>query len=93
MKRGVDVAVIVWVEVVDGKGVYRIWYRGVEVAEAVEVFEPVMVVVAVIVTEEVFDPVGVEVVVGGAAVGLTEAISLPTVRSTPQTWGSDRVAE
>ena len=62
-------------------------------AEAVEVFDPVIVVVAVIVAEEVFDPVGVEVVVGGAAVGLTEAASLPTVRSTPHTWGSDSVAE
>jgi hypothetical protein len=78
---------------VDGKGVYRIWYRGVEVAEAEEVLEPVMVVVAVIVTEEVLDPVGVEVTVGGSAVGLTEAISLPTVRSTPHTWGRDSVAE
>jgi len=60
---------------------------------AVEVLEPVIVVEAVIVTEEVFEPVGVDVDVGGAAVGLTEAISLPTVMSTPQTWGSDRVAE
>jgi len=65
----------------------------VEVAEADEVFEPVVVVVAVMVAEDVLEPVGVEVVVGGAAVGLTEAISLPTVRSTPQTWGRDSVAE
>ena len=64
-----------------------------EVAEAEEVLEPVIVVVAVIVAEEVLEPVGVEVEVGGSAVGLTEAISLPTVISTPQTWGSDRVAE
>jgi hypothetical protein len=93
MKRGVEVAEIVWVEVVDGKGVYRIWARGGEVADAEDVFAPVIVVVAVMVTEDVFEPVGVEVVVGGAAVGLTEAASLPTVRSTPQTWGNDRVAE
>jgi hypothetical protein len=65
----------------------------VEVAEDEEVLEPVMVVEAVIVTEEVLEPVGVDVAVGGAAVGLTEAISLPTVMSTPQTWGSDNVAE
>ena len=70
---------------VDGKGVYRIWYSGVDVAEAEEVFEPVIVVVAVMVTEEVFEPVGVEVTVGGGAVGLTEAASLPTVSSTPHT--------
>ena len=31
--------------------------------------------------------------VGGSAEGLTEAASLPTVRSTPQTCGSDSVAE
>jgi len=37
--------------------------------------------------------VGVEVVVGGATVGLTEAASWPTARFTPQTWGSVRVAE
>jgi (2Fe-2S) ferredoxin len=59
--------------VVDGKGVYKIWYKGVEVAEAEEVL--------------------VDVAVGGSAVGLTEAISLPTVMSTPQTSGNDSVAE
>jgi hypothetical protein len=51
----------------------------VPVAEGEDVFELVIVVV--------------EVAVGGAAVGLTEAISLPTVMSTPQTWGKERVAE
>ena len=85
MKRGVALAVSVWVLVVDGKDVYKIWYKGVEVAEAVEVLEPVIVPEAVIVVEEVLEPVGVEVEVGGSAVGLTDAISLPTVMSTPQT--------
>jgi len=59
---------------------------------------PVAVVVpeAVIVTDAVWVAVSVWVAVwvgGGRAEGLTEAASLPTVISTPQTSGSDRVAE
>jgi hypothetical protein len=59
----------------------------VGVAVRVVVVEVVMVEVAVKV------PVVVGEDVGGRAVGETEATSLPTVRSTPHTWGSDRVAE
>jgi len=59
---------------------------------------PVAVVVpeAVIVTDAVWVAVSVWVAVwvgGGSADGLTEAASFPTVISTPQTSGSDRVAE
>ncbi len=55
------------------------------VPDSVEVPVWVLVVVDVM--------VGVDVAVGGGAEGLTDAASLPTVMSTPQTWGSDRVAE
>jgi hypothetical protein len=48
---------------------------------------------AVIVGVAVREVVVVEETVGGSAVGLTEAISFPTVKSTPQTWGNERVAE
>jgi len=77
--RGVPVAVNVIVEVVDGKAVTI--NRGVEVAVSVEL----VVGVAVRVVVEVAVKVVVDVVEGGIAVGDTEAISLPTVRSTPQT--------
>ena len=70
-------------EVVDGKAVTI--KRGVAVAVFVELVVAVKVFVGV--------AVSVEVVEGGTAVGLTEATSLPTVKSTPQTWGRDRVAE
>jgi hypothetical protein len=50
---------------------------------------PVPVAVPVPVTLEVT----VGVVVGGNAVGLTEAASCPTTILTPQTSGSERVAE
>jgi len=103
MKRGVEVAVRVMVVEVVGQAV--IWNRGVpvvvveEVGVAVSVMEAVgvpvavrvVVVDAVIVGVEV--AVSVVVVVGGGAVGETEEASLPTVKSTPHTWGSDRVAE
>jgi hypothetical protein len=81
------------VEVVDGKAVTR--NRGVEVAVSVELVDGVAVKVVVVVAVEVVVGVAVrvEVVVGGSAVGDTEATSLPTVKSTPQTWGRDRVAE
>jgi hypothetical protein len=69
----------------------------VGVAVRVVVVEVVMVEVAVKVPVVVGVAVKVGVVVGedvgGRAVGETEATSLPTVRSTPHTWGSDRVAE
>jgi len=103
MKRGVEVAVRVEVAVVVGQAV--IWNRGVEVAVRVVVgvavkvvvVEVVMVGVAVkvpvVVGVAVKVPVVVGVAVGGGAVGETEEASLPTVRSTPHTWGSDRVAE
>jgi hypothetical protein len=83
IKREVAVAVNVCVEVVVGKAV--IWNSGVLVAVAV--LDAVMVDVAV----RVNVVVGVEV--GGAAVGETEATSLPTVKSTPQTCGRVSVAE
>jgi hypothetical protein len=83
----VPVAVNVIVEVVDGKAV--IIKRAVAVAVSVELVVGVAVRVVVEVAVNVF----VELAVGGGAVGLTEAISLPTVRSTPQTWGRVRVAE
>jgi hypothetical protein len=59
----------------------------VEVALPVAVRVSVVVGVldAVIVGVAVREVVVVEETVGGSAVGLTEAISLPTVRSTPQT--------
>ena len=87
MKRGVLVAVNVRVVVVVGKAVTT--KRGVLVAvpEDVTVAVPVIVPVAV----DVIEVVGLAV--GGRAVGLTEAASLPTVKSTPQTSGRERVAE
>ena len=97
MKRGVPVAVNVEVAVEVGKAVMT--KRGVlvEVADRVSVVvavpEAVMVALAVCVAVSVCVPVCVEVGVGGRAEGLTEAASLPTVISTPQTSGSDRVAE
>jgi len=48
---------------------------------------------AVIVGVAVREVVVVEETVGGSAVGLTDATSFPTVKSTPQTWGNERVAE
>ena len=83
IKSDVAVAVSVCVEVEVGKAV--IWYRGVEVALAV--VDAVIVDVAV----RVNVVVGVEV--GGSAVGETDATSLPTVKSTPQTCGRVSVAE
>ena len=62
-------------------------------AVCVGVAVPVSVVVPVFVPVVVAVTVGVDVVVGGRAEGLTEAASLPTVMSTPQTWGKYRVAE
>ena len=97
MKSGVLVAVSVDVE--EGVGHLVITKRGVDVTLAVpvsvEVCEPVAVTVpeAVTVAVAVTEAVTVDVEVGGRADGETEAASLPTVRSTPQTWGSDRVAE
>jgi len=97
MKRGVLVAVSVEVE--EGVGHAVITKRGVDVTLAVpvsvEVCEPVEVMVpdAVTVAVAVTDAVTVAVDVGGSADGETEAASAPTVRSTPQTWGSDKVAE
>ena len=107
MKSGVLVAVNVLVVEVVGHAV--ISKRGVEVAlavpvsvevcEDVDVADPVdvaeLVDVLDIVTVEVAvtEAVTVDVEVGGRADGETEAASAPTVRSTPQTWGSDRVAE
>jgi hypothetical protein len=61
----------------------------VDVAEAVDV----SVAVAVSVAVSVAVAVTVIEAVGGRAEGLTEAASLPTVKSTPQTSGRDRVAE
>jgi hypothetical protein len=87
MKSGVLVAVSV--VVVDGVGHAVITKRGVDVILAVSVTVPDAVTVAVAVT----DAVTVEVELGGRAEGDTEAASAPTVRSTPQTSGSDRVAE
>jgi len=63
------------------------------VAVWVAVDVPVSVWVAVCVVVAVWVTVCVEVGVGGRAEGLTEAASLPTVISTPQTCGRDRVAE
>ncbi len=63
----------------------------VEVAVGVDV--RVVVVDAVMVGVPVAVNVVVDDAVGGGAVGDTEAASLPTVISTPQTWGSDSVAE
>ena len=97
MKRGVLVAVSVEVAVDVGKAVTT--KRGVLVAEAdmvsvvVAVPEAVMVAVAVCVAVSVWVAVWVLVGVGGRAEGLTEAASFPTVISTPQTSGRDRVAE
>jgi hypothetical protein len=67
----------------------------VEVAVCVLVGVAVRVAVdeAVTVDVAVKVPVVVGEDVGGRAVGETEEASLPTVRSTPHTWGSDRVAE
>jgi hypothetical protein len=99
----VPVAVNVIVDVVEGKAVTI--KRGVEDAVSVElvvgvavrvfvgVAVRVVVEVAVRVVVEVAVNVFVELAVGGGAVGLTEAISFPTVKSTPHTWGRDRVAE
>jgi len=103
IKSDVAGAVSVWVEVVVGKAV--IWNRGVEVAVpvgvavSVSVVVPVGVAVSVVVVDVVMVGVAVRVnvvvgvEVGGSAVGETEATSLPTVRSTPQTCGRDSVAE
>ena len=55
--------------------------------------EAVIVALAVWVAVSVWVAVWVLVGVGGSAEGLTEAASLPTVISTPQTSGKDRVAE
>ena len=87
MKSGVLVAVSVEVE--EGVGHAVITKRGVDVTLAVSVTVLEAVTVAVAVT----DAVTVAVDVGGSADGETEAASAPTVRSTPQTWGSDKVAE
>ena len=96
-------AVKVVVAVVVGQAV--IWKRGVEVAVRVVVEVAVRVVVVEVVTVGVAVKVPVVVGVavkvrvvvgedvGGRAVGETEEASLPTVRSTPHTWGIDRVAE
>jgi hypothetical protein len=73
--------------------------RGVLVAVKVVVVDAVIVAVAVSVA--VIVPVAVAVSVGvwvgeevgGSAVGLTEAASAPTARSTPQTSGRESVAE
>jgi hypothetical protein len=65
----------------------------VKVEVAVGVAVRVVVVEPVIVGELVAVKVCVDETVGGSAVGETEAASLPTVISTPQTWGSVRVAE
>ena len=93
MKRGVEVAVRVMVVEVVGQAV--IWNRGVEVAVrvVVEVAVRVVVVDDVTVGLAVAVRVMVDEDVGGGAVGETEEASLPTVRSTPHTWGRDRVAE
>ena len=93
MKRGEEVAVSVEVAVVVGQAVT--WNRGVEVAVRVVVGVAVRVVVVEVVTVGVAVKVRVVVGedVGGRAVGETEEASLPTVRSTPHTWGIDRVAE
>ena len=107
IKRGVEVAVRVEVAVVVGQAVMT--YRGVDVIEAVRVSVVVVVPdavivavavnVSVVVTEAVCVgvpvrvPVCVDVEVGGRAEGLTEAASLPTVISTPQTSGRVSVAE
>jgi hypothetical protein len=100
-----EVAVAVSVFVVVGVGQAVIWNRGVEVAELVgeavrvSVVVPVGVAVSVVVVEVVTVGVAVRVSVvvgeeeGGAAVGETDAISLPTVMSTPQTCGRVSVAE
>jgi len=53
----------------------------------------VRVGVAVKVIVEDAEMVDVAVVVGGSAEGLTDATSLPTVKSTPHTCGRDSVAE
>jgi len=101
--KEVAVAVSVWVVVEVGHAV--IWNRGVEVADVVEVAVSVKVEVAVgvAVSVVVVDAVTVEVPVcvcvivdvevGGGVVGETDAPSLPTVKSTPHTCGSDSVAE
>jgi len=65
----------------------------VRVEVAVGVAVRVVVLDAVIVGLAVREVVVVEETVGGSAVGLTDATSFPTVRSTPQTCGSDKVAE
>jgi hypothetical protein len=57
----------------------------VTLAVAVRVSVVVGVLEAVIVGVAVREVVVVEETVGGKAVALTEATSLPTVRSTPQT--------
>jgi len=79
--------------VVDGKAV--IIKRGVEVAVIVFVVEEVAVNVdvAVNVVVDVAVNVFVELAERGGAVGDTDATSLPTVKSTPQTWGRESVAE
>ncbi len=61
--------------------------------DAVVVPDAVMVTLAVWVAVSVWVAVCVLVGVGGRAEGLTEAASLPTVISTPQTSGRYRVAE
>jgi hypothetical protein len=79
------VAVRVIVEVVDGKAV--IIKRAVAVAVSVELVEgvAVRVLVIVLVVEGVAVIVLVEESEAGTTVGLTDAASLPTVKSTPQT--------
>ena len=93
IKRGVEVAVSVIVVLVVGQAV--IWNRGVLVADIVDVGVAVSVVVVDAVSVGVAVKVSVVVGedVGGSAVGETEATSLPTVRSTPQTCGRVSVAE
>ena len=57
------------------------------------VVDAVIVDVAVRVLVEDKDGVVVDETVGGRAVGEIDATSLPTVKSTPQTCGRDKVAE
>lgn len=107
INRGVAVAVSVPVLVVDGKGVIKNMGEDVAlgVAVSVRVVLDVGVTAAVCDSEAdtVLEPVivgvndgvrvRVSVGVGGSAVELTEATSLPTDMSTPHTWGRVSVAE
>ena len=109
IKRGVEVAVSVIVVLVVGqaviwnRGVLVADIVDEGVAVSVVVVDAVSVVVVDAVSVFVVDAVSVGVAVkvsvvvgedvGGAAVGETDATSLPTVRSTPQTCGRVSVAE